>query len=108
VPRLRKGRFRTKVFKNYHARQEAVDQAIRDVFICGVSTRRVGEALSALLDAPVSAGTVSNVTKTLDKEVKRFHWQKLVDEYQYMVLDGIHLKIKGVLEGKKKVILVAY
>ena len=83
VARLRKGKFQTKVFKNYQARQEAVDQAIKDVFICGVSTRRVGEALSALLDAPVSAGTVSNVTKALDKEVKKFHRQKLTDEYQY-------------------------
>lgn len=108
VPRLRKSKFRTKVFKNYQARQEAVDQAIRDVFICGVSTRRVGEALSALLDAPVSAGTVSNVTKALDKEVKKFHRQKLTDEYQYLILDGIHLKIKGVLKGKKRVVLVVY
>ena len=108
VPRLREGKFKTKVFKNYQARQEAVDQAIKDVFICGVSTRRVGEALSALLDAPVSAGTVSNVTKALDKEVKKFHRQKLTDEHQYLILDGIHLKIKGVLKGKKKVILVAY
>jgi hypothetical protein len=42
------------------------------------------------------------------KRSSGFYYQKLVDEYQYMVLDGIHLKIKGVLEGKKKVILVAY
>lgn len=91
VPRLRKGKFNTEVFKNYQARQEAIDQAIRDAFICGVSTRRVGEALSALLDAPVSAGTVSNVTKVLDKKVKKFHRQKLADEYQYLILDGMRL-----------------
>ena len=33
-----------KVFKNYQRRQEAVDRALRDVFLAGVSTRRVGEA----------------------------------------------------------------
>ena len=108
VPRLREGKFRTKVFKNYQARQEAVDQAIRDVFICGVSTRRVGESLSALLDAPISAGTVSNVSKTLDKEVRKFYSQKLTDEYQYLILDGVRLTIRGAYKGKKKVILVAY
>lgn len=71
VPRLRKGKFNTEVFKNYQALQEAIDQDTRDAFICGVSTRRVGEALSALLDAKSSAGTVSNVTKMLDKEEKQ-------------------------------------
>lgn len=78
VPRLRKKRFRTKVFKNYQRRQEAVDQALRDVFIAGVSTRRVGEALSCLLDSPISAGTVSNVTKVLDKKVKEFQNRPLL------------------------------
>lgn len=84
-----------------------MDQAIRDVFICGVSTRRVGESLSALLDAPISAGTVSNVSKTLNEAVKKFPSQKLTDEYQYLILDGVRLTIRGAYKRKKKVILVA-
>ena len=108
VPRLRKGKFRTKVFKNYQARQEAVDRAVRDVFIAGVSTRRVGEALSALLDCPVSAGTVSNVSKAIDTKVKEFKNKEILDEYQYLILDGINLKIREAGGYKKRAVLVAY
>lgn len=108
VPRLRKAKFRTKVFKNYQSRQEAVDRALKDVFIAGVSTRRVGEALSALLDCPVSAGTVSNVTKTIDTKVKEFQNRKLLDEYQYIILDGINLKVREANGYKKRAVLVAY
>jgi len=108
VPRLRKTRFKIKVFANYQRRMQAVDRALKDVFLAGVSTRRVGEALSCLLDIPVSAGTVSNVTKTLDKEVHKFQNKELLDEYQYMILDGINLKVKEGLKYKKKCILAAY
>lgn len=108
VPRPRKGKFRTKVFKNYQARQEAVDKAITDVFICGVSTRRVGEALSALLDAPISATTISNVSKSLDKYVKEHHNRRIEGEYQYLILDAVYLSIRGVAKAKKKAVLVAY
>jgi transposase-like protein len=108
VPRLRKNRFRTKVFKNYQRRQQAVDQALRDVFIAGISTRRVGEALSCLLDAPISATTVSNVTKVLDQKVREFQNRRLLDEYQYIILDGINLSIRQSLSYKKKAVLVAY
>jgi len=108
VPRLRKERFRTKVFKNYQARQEAVDKAIRDVFMCGVSTRRVGESLSALLDAPISASTVSNVSKSLNKYVKEYHNRRIDSEYQYLILDAVYLSIRGVAKAKKKAVLVAY
>ncbi len=108
VPRLRKTRFRTKVFANYKRRMQAVDRALKDIFLAGVSTRRVGEALSCLLDKPVSAATVSNVTKILDKEVYKFHNKELLDEYQYILLDGINLKVKEGLKYKKKCVLVAY
>jgi transposase-like protein len=108
IPRLRKTKFRTKVFANYQRRMQAVDRALKDIFLAGVSTRWVGEALSCLLDAPVSAATVSKVTKTLDKEVRKFQNKELLDEYQYIILDGINLKVKEGLRYKKKCVLVAY
>ena len=108
VPRLRKTRLKTTVFKNYQRRTKAVDRALKDIFLAGVSTRRVGEALSCLLDAPVSATTVSKVTKTLDKEVRKFQNKELLDEYQYTILDGINLKVKEGLQYKKKCVLAAY
>ena len=108
VPRLRDGKFRTKIFKNYQARQETVDKAIKDVFICGVSTRRVGESLSALLDTPISATTVSNVSKSINKYVEKYHTGPITDDYQYIILDAVFLSIRGVAKVKKKAVLVAY
>lgn len=108
IPRLRKGSFKTKVFKNYQRRMEAVDRALRDVFLRGVSTRGVGEALSCLLDTPISATTISNVTKVLDGKVREFQNKPLLDEYQYLILDGITLKVKGVMKSEKRAVLVAY
>jgi len=108
VPRLRQGKFRTVVFANYQRRMRAVDRALKDIFLAGVSTRRVGEALSCLIDAPVSAATVSKVTKELDLYVRQFQNKPLLDEYQYLILDGINLKVKEGLQYKKKAVLVAY
>lgn len=108
VPRLRHGKFRTVIFANYQRRMEAVDRALKDIFLAGVSTRRVGEALSCLIDTPVSAATVSKVTKELDIHVRQFQNKPLLDEYQYLILDGINLKVKEGLKYKKKAVLVAY
>jgi len=108
VPRLRRTKFRTRVFSNYQRRMKAVDRALKDIFLAGVSTRRVSEALSCLIDAPVSATTVSKVTKELDAQVRQFQNKALLDEYQYLILDGINLKVKEGLKYKKKSVLVAY
>ncbi len=108
IPRLRKTKIKTKVFKNYQRRVKAVDRALKDVFLAGVSTRRVGEALSCLLDTSISATSVSNVTKALDKEVRKFHNKTLLDEYQYLILDAIIIKVKDGLKYSKKAVLVAY
>lgn len=108
VPRLRQRKFRTKVFVNYQRRMKAVDRALKDIFLAGVSTRRVGEALSCLIDTPISAATVSKVTKELDIHVRQFQNKPLLDEYQYLILDGINLKVKEGLKYNKKAVLVAY
>lgn len=108
IPRLRRTKVKTKVFKNYQRRVEAVDRALKDVFLAGVSTRRVGEALSCLLDTSVSATSVSNVTKALDKEVKKFHNKTLLDQYQYLILDAITIKVKDGLKYSKRAVLAAY
>ena len=63
---------------------------------------------STALDIPVSAATVSNVTKTPDKEVRKFRNKELPDEYRYIILDGINLKVKEGLKYKKKRVSAAY
>jgi len=108
VPRSRLGMFKTNVFDRYQRRQRAVNKAICNVFLSGVSTRDVSGALKPLLETTFSASCVSNVTKSLDSKVKEFHKRELLDEYQFLFLDGITLKVKGSLKAIKKLVLVAY
>ena len=96
------------------------DQVI-EMFIAGVSTRRVGEILERITGLSVSSGSVSRLAKKLDGSVRTFHHRPLEDKYAYLFLDGIYLKTRAIKpspfrrkrrkrgkKGKKRVILVAY
>lgn len=74
----------------------------------GISTRDVAGALKPLLNTTLSASTVSRITKRLNPLVKEFHQRKLLDQYQFLFLDGITISVKGSLKAKKILILVAY
>ena len=89
VPRSRSGAFRPQVLPRYKRREAVVDEALRRVFLCGVSTRQAGPALAGLLDEAVSAATVSTVAKVLDESVTKWHRRTLSDHYYYLILDGV-------------------
>lgn len=108
VPRARDGVGRRSVFSRYQRRQSQVNQVIRDVFLAGVSTRRVGETLEALLGERVSPQTVSRVARDLDREVARFHSRSLSDDIVYLFLDGVYLKVKAAAGVQRKLVLCAY
>lgn len=108
VPRLRDATFKTRVFERYQRFQPQVENLIRDTFLRGVSTRKIGGLFETLLDTKVSATKVSNVCKKLNAQVRKYHQRPLLDEYQYLILDGISLKIR--IHGKyvNRRFLVAY
>lgn len=108
VPTLRNASFKTKVFRRYKRYQDIVEDLIEGIFLAGVSTRRVGESISKLLDTKVSHGTVSNITKRLDTKVKEYRTKPILDEYQYLFLDGITLKIRYNNAYHNRKVLVAY
>ncbi|MFA5320598.1 MAG: IS256 family transposase [Candidatus Omnitrophota bacterium] len=108
IPRSRSGLFHPKVFLRYQRRQETVNDAVCNVFLSGISTRDVSGALKPLLGTSISASTVSRICKRLDPQVKAYHQRKLIDEYQFLFLDGIALSVKGSLKAKKLLVLVAY
>jgi putative transposase len=107
VPRARE-RFRSKILPRYQRRQEQINRMVRDMFLAGVSTRRVGEVLTKIKGENISAQTVSNIARSLDMEVERFHNKRLADVYQYLFLDGICLKVKGAGKVLKRQVLCAY
>lgn len=108
VPRLREGLFSTKVFRRYKRYQDMVEDIVEGIFLAGVSTRKVGEAIAKLLDTKVSHGTVSRIVKRLDVKVREFRTRTILDEYQYLILDGITLKVRYNNRYHNRHVLVAY
>lgn len=106
VPRTR--RFSPKgVLKAYARRSAEIDRAILAGFVFGLSTRKVGEVLLALLGRPVSASTVSVVAKTLDAAVAAFHRRPLKNAYKALMLDGVVLARKTGAGAIRRPVLVA-
>lgn len=108
VPRSRSGLFEPSMFDRYQRRQESVNQSIINCFLLGVSTRNVKDVLKPLIGIDVSASTVSNAAKAIDKLVKEFHQRPLIDEYQLLFLDGINISVRYGCKSIKKTVLAAY
>ena len=78
------------------------------MFLRGVATRKVGEVLEAFCGERVSASYVSKVTKALDEQVKAFHNSPIEDDYAFLFLDAISIRVKMGLEVKRRCVLVTY
>ena len=102
------GRSGRKVLQRYKRREPAVDAALREVFLCGVSTRQAGKALAGLLDEAVSAATVSTVAKALNESVAQWHRRKLTEGYQHLILDAVSVRLRLVGKVQRRVVLCAY
>jgi transposase-like protein len=108
IPRSRSGLFQSQVIPRYQRREAAVDEALRKVFLLGVSTRQAGPALASLLDEAVSAATVSAVSKVLDQTVTAWHRRTLSDTYRYLILDAVSVRIRLVGTVQRRVALCVY
>lgn len=108
VPRARKAWGGTALLERFRQRQATVNRLVREAFLAGVSTRRVGEVLAPVLGETISPATVSNICRALDREVGAFLSRRLEDKYVYLLLDGITLKVKTQAGVKKRLVLVAY
>ncbi|MCW4003442.1 MAG: IS256 family transposase, partial [Candidatus Bathyarchaeota archaeon] len=108
MPRIRGMRYESKIIPRYKQRVKEVDAALLKIFLYGASTRLTGEALKPLMGEGISAQTISNISKSLDEELERYHNRKLEDKYLYLFLDGIVLKKRSGFGAKKRVVLVAY
>jgi transposase-like protein len=108
MPKIRGGGYDSNVIPRYQQRIDEVDMALMKIFLYGASTRLTGEALRPLLGEGISAQTISNIAKSLDEDVEKYHNRRLEDKFLYLFLDGITLKTRTGFGSKKKVVLVAY
>ena len=108
VPRTRRG-CRSQLLRRYQRRQESVNGLVCEAFLRGVSTRQVGEVLEPVLGESYSAQTVSRIARRLDQAVEAFHQRRLGDEYVYIFLDGVVLKVRDASgQVRRRWVLVAY
>jgi transposase-like protein len=108
VPRTRSGHFHPQVLPRYQRREPVINEALKQVFLLGVSTRQAGRALATLVEDAVSAATVSAVAKALDTSVLSFHRRPLADHYRYLILDGVSVRIRLVGKVQRRMALCAY
>jgi putative transposase len=111
--RLRIARTRGKSFlpaglDKFQRRAPEVAMLIREAFLRGISTRQVGRVVATLTGEVVSAQTVSNLTRDLDAAVRQFHQARLNDEWAYLFLDGVNLKVRRPAGRQCVQMLVAY
>jgi len=111
--RLRIARARGRSFlpaglKKFQRRAEEVALLIREAFLRGISTRQVGRIVATWTGEPVSAQTVSKLTRELDAAVEQFHRAPLKDEWVYLFLDGVSLRVRRPAGRQRVQMLVAY
>ena len=108
VRRTRKRSFLPRGIATLQRRAPEVAELIRQAFLQGISTRAVGRVAALLTDEPVSAQTVSRLTRVLDREVEKFHQARLEDDWVYLLLDGVWLKVRRAFGPQRVLLLVAY
>ena len=108
VPQDRDGRFRTEVFERYQRSEKALVWALSEMYVQGVSTRKVKAITEELCGHEVSAATISRLSQSLDEELNQFASRKLDDAYPYLILDARYEKVReaGVIRSQAVMIAI--
>lgn len=107
VPRLRSLPFETQIIERYRRRESSVEEALVEMYLAGVSVRRVEDITEALWGARVSASTVSELNQKIYAQIESWRNRPIEGEHAYVFLDGIWLKRCWGGEVKNVAVLVA-
>jgi putative transposase len=107
VPQDRQGRFRTEVFERYQRSEKALVGALAEMYVQGVSTRKVKNITEELCGHEFSASTISRINQSLDEELEKFASRQLEEEYPYLVVDARYEKVREEGVIRSQAVLVA-
>ena len=107
IPKLRYAKFETAIIERYKRRESSVEEALMEMYLAGVSVRRVEDVTQALWGIKVSAGTVSDLNQKMYERIEAWRNEKITGQYPYVYLDGISLKRTWGGEVRNVAILVA-
>ncbi len=94
VPRDREGRFSTELFARYQRSEKALVSALAEMYVQGVSTRKVKAITEELCGHTFSASTISRINKSLDGLLRRFAQRRLDEAYPYVIVDARYEKVR--------------
>lgn len=109
VPQDRAGRFSTELFERYQRSEKALVGALAEMYVQGVSTRKVKAVTEALCGHEFSASSISQVNQTLDAALTAFSERRLAEPYPYLILDARYERVRdgGVITSQAVLIAVA-
>ena len=93
VPRDRDGTFTTEVFEEYHRATGEVEDAVLEMWLQGISQRKIAEVTAKLGAVKIGKDAVSRIAQRLDHELQGFRARRLEQGYPYLFLDATYLKV---------------
>jgi transposase-like protein len=108
VPRDRQGEFSTALFERFQRSEKALVSALAEMYVQGVSTRKVKAVTEELCGHSFSASAISAINKGLDESLTKFARRKLSEDYPYVILDARYEKVRedGVIQSQAVLIAI--
>ena len=102
VPQDRDGRFSTVLFERYQRSEKALVSALSEMYVQGVSTRKVKKITEELCGHSFSASTISTIVKQLDDQLQAFARRRLDEPFAYLIVDARYEKVRenGVINAQ--------
>ena len=92
IPKLKGVQFETAIIERYKRRECSVEEALIEMYLAGVSVRRVEDITEALWGTKVSLATISNLNKKAYEHIEAWRTRSITQEYPYVFVDGVFLK----------------
>ena len=107
IPKLRRQTFETAIIERYRRRESSVEESLIEMYLAGISVRRVEDITEALWGTRVSPSTVSNLNKKIYAKIEAWRNRRIEGEHPYLYLDGIVMKRTWAGEVRNVSLLVA-
>jgi putative transposase len=107
VPQDRSGRFSTQVFERYQRSEKALVSSLVEMYVQGVSTRKVKAITEELCGHEFSASAISRMVQGLDEDLRRFSERRLDEPYPYLILDARYEKVRENGTIRSQAVLIA-
>jgi len=107
VPQDREGRFSTELFERYQRSEQALVAALAEMYVQGVSTRKVKVITEELCGHSFSASSISAINQKLDKTLSAFARRRLEEPFAYLIIDAKYEKVREVGVVRSAAVLIA-